>query len=295
MWKDIEGFRLNPKMLLKHFPSTKPPHSDKGKRARSVNPAQNRIVQLLDHKRSQQVAIMLGRLPPIAEIQARFQECDLNFLTPQTVQIMAEVIPTSEEIAMIEAYDGQKYLDRPERYFLMVSKVPCFALKIKAWHYILTFPEEISYLSSALNLTSQALCQLRESSELGILLNTVLVIGNCMNVGTTRSDARGFTLANLSLLRNIKSSDNSFRLLDYIAHVYLVDLGREKLNLRKEVNLVLTASEGMTVHELWLMAETMSNAFQVLSSLGSTLAPEDPFLPVLNNFNAYGIVLSICS
>ena len=70
--------------------------------------------------------------------------------------------------------------------------------------------------SPLLSTLLQACSELRNSSHFGVVLKTVLKIGNHLNTGSFRGNAQGFKLETLLKLADVKGTDRKTSLLAFV-------------------------------------------------------------------------------
>jgi hypothetical protein len=94
-------------------------------------------------------------------------------------------------------------------------------------------------IESALESVENAARGIKCSKRLGIVMATVLALGNHLNGGTARGGAYGFKLNTLTKLINTKTTDNKMNLLHYLIEILMAQvyvnaadsgLGRHRLS-----------------------------------------------------------------
>ena len=94
-----------------------------------------KVVSLIDPKRSLNISIQLaGIRMPFAEIKRAFLGMDDKTLRVDQLNILALAVPTTEEIGLLKAYQGdKKQLATVEQYFLQVMPIPRLSERIGAY------------------------------------------------------------------------------------------------------------------------------------------------------------------
>ena len=117
---------------------TKP---EKGK-PKSTKPKK---VSLVDPKRQQHCGIALGRFRmPYDDIRQAIVDVDTTIITQDRTQALIKLVPTTEEMTMVNEYDGDKsLLMETEKFFLAVGTVPRLKFSLKAMFTTFTFQDEL--------------------------------------------------------------------------------------------------------------------------------------------------------
>ena len=115
----------------------------------------------------------------------------------------------------------QKRLPPAELFVLSVAAIPAFRLRVDALHSRVTLEAQITDVTRELEVVYTACSELQHSEPLTALLTTILAVGNALNRGTSKGQARGFSIAALTQVARTKALDGSATtLLDYIAQIF---------------------------------------------------------------------------
>eukprot|EP00927_Polykrikos_kofoidii_P056076 TRINITY_DN50259_c0_g1_i1.p1 TRINITY_DN50259_c0_g1~~TRINITY_DN50259_c0_g1_i1.p1 ORF type:complete len:614 (-),score=93.50 TRINITY_DN50259_c0_g1_i1:101-1942(-) len=164
-------------------------------------------LRVLDDRTSQNLAIAFRRLPPpdrltgILNTLEDFPEClpaEAVIALNSAFSDHGEAVEQLRQLQIQES-DVAK-LDFPERYLWVLTRVHLCSTKLACGALIVGPARELGdlrYAGSAVGICCRAL---RESSLLGKCISTSLAVGNFMNRGTARSDAKGVVLPD-SLLK----------------------------------------------------------------------------------------------
>lgn len=198
------------------------------------------VAKLLDQKRSQNVGILISSLRlEICDVENAIYNFDTSVVSLETLQVLYEIRPTSEELKLIQDHLALKPdvpLDKPERFLLDLSRIPEYADRVGCIMFQSTYTESISSVEHKLNNLKMTCETLLHSKEVHNILGLILALGNYMNGGNrSRGQADGFGLEILAKLKDVKSKDNSLTLLHYIVRVYIskfqerADITQEKM------------------------------------------------------------------
>lgn len=200
-------------------------------------------LRVLDDRTSQRLAIAFNRLPPPDRLAA-IVDTLVDF--PESLPVEAvlalnaaisEQREAVEQLRQMNMQDGDiTQLDLPERYLWTVSRVQFCTTKLACGALIVGPARELGDLRYAGMAVGTCCRALRESSLLQRCISTSLAVGNFMNRGTARSDAKAVVLPDsllkLEELRGVNEGNQSPRnalsdvrapsLLDFVAQA-LVD------------------------------------------------------------------------
>ena len=104
-------------------------------------PSKPKKVSLVDPKRQQNCGIALGRFRmPYDQIRTAIAECDTTIITQDRTQALIKLVPTSEEMSMVNDYDGDKsLLMETEKFFMAGGTIPRLKFRLKAMFTTFTF------------------------------------------------------------------------------------------------------------------------------------------------------------
>ena len=175
-------------------------------------------ILLISGKRQQNASIALARirLKP-AEVRDAILQCDFGCLPQDKLDLLKELVPTTEELQLVKEYEGPKEdLGAVEQFFLAVSSVPRLPQRIDAMSFVNKFEGLHSDLQKRMELLRAAVTAVRGSKSLPVLLKYVLAVGNFLNGDTARGGAYGFKIDTLKKLTTMQATTGKETLLDYI-------------------------------------------------------------------------------
>lgn len=176
-------------------------------------------VALIDVKRANNIGIMLARFRmPYYKIRNAVLLVDKEVLSLEKVSAMIQFAPEPEEIEVVKGYTGNpKLLGDAEQYFREMLDVPRLATRLQAVNATWQFDTYVDEQQKLMDSVTNACRELSECEHLKEIFKFVLSLGNALNDGTTRGGAKGFRLDILLKLNQVKASDNSITLLNYVA------------------------------------------------------------------------------
>eukprot|EP00668_Euglena_longa_P003421 GGOE01004004.1.p1 GENE.GGOE01004004.1~~GGOE01004004.1.p1 ORF type:complete len:484 (-),score=137.78 GGOE01004004.1:385-1728(-) len=187
---------------------------------------------LLQRQRKQNVEIVLLRqlrglppeqlssLPDRMALQMPDTDGAITYIVPtgewvmqrEGIEALIKCLPTSEEAVSMRAFSDMPRLPNQfgmaERFVYEMCRIPRVAAKFKAVGFALEFSDNVQNVQRDLAVLSAAFAELEANTELHQLLNIILKVGNTMNTGTVRGNAKGFRLSLLPRLPHVKSTIN---------------------------------------------------------------------------------------
>lgn len=180
-----------------------------------------RVVFLIDRSRANNISIIVKQFRiSNAALREAIMKVDTNILNLERVQGLIKILPTEEEIAAINNFQGEvSTLNEAERILKELMTVPRLKQRLASMLAKLQFPGLVRDLEEKVAKVRNASTEIAESAEFRSVLKLILQVGNKMNNGTNRGNAKGFRLNNLPKLAQLKSIDRSVTLLHYVARM----------------------------------------------------------------------------
>ncbi|KAJ3127754.1 hypothetical protein HK098_005871 [Nowakowskiella sp. JEL0407] len=247
-----------------------------------------KVVSLLDPKKGNNLAIVLGRIKlSYPEIRQSLIKMDLEKITDEMVKQFLANAPTVEEIEQIKDYlggDESKFKDlgKPEQFSWEMSKVPKFEFRLNAINYKSHFLERVGEVKPDIETLTKASKQVKESKKLASLLEVILAIGNYMNAESFRGQAHGFSLDTLTKIGDTKAANGKMTLIHYLA--ILID---KKFPEMKDLMVELSATEKAAKISMIAINQDTNELISSFNKLekdmdeAKTKDNEDKFYPVL--------------
>ncbi|KAH8068038.1 hypothetical protein JL721_6985 [Aureococcus anophagefferens] len=183
---------------------------------------------LVDGKRAQNMTIALSKFKrafkgdfdllwvAVAELSPR--------LLPDALERLQAVLPTRGEcdavLKHVAAADdpgaAEKALSTAERFVLSAAREPMHARYLDAASSRAAFAHHVADVERACGSVTTAAAILVKSRGLTLILQRILAVGNVMNAGTKKGDARGIRLGSLLAIVKTKGRDRRTTVLDYV-------------------------------------------------------------------------------
>ena len=172
----------------------------------------------MDQRRFNNIAIKLRQMNRSNEfLRVAVLSLDEDFLTMDRVNALLACAPNGDDLESIEPYDGDpELLATCERFFYDIQHVPFFTRRIEAYKAKLEISTEVDELIKVIGNLGIAVHSIFFSKSLPQLSMIVLQIGNFMNAGTSRENARSFDISFLPKLSYIKSGNLRSNLMKFI-------------------------------------------------------------------------------
>jgi len=175
-------------------------------------------VSFVDSRRSLNINIFLKqfRLPSEKIIEA-LKNGDRDVLSEEKLKGMVKFIPEKLELENIKAYKGDpKLLASCDKYFLLLSQLPDYNLRIEACIARELFEEEIESIEPPLSRSISACKAIKNCKKLENLFLLILKTGNFMNHGAHSGGAYAFKFTSLLKLAETKSNKPRMTLLHVV-------------------------------------------------------------------------------
>eukprot|EP00871_Galdieria_phlegrea_P001506 jgi/Galph1/2356/GphlegSOOS_G32.1 len=230
------------------------------------SPKKSAFEGILEPKRATNIEIMLRHFSVSPEeIVKAIEELDTDSQVLTDENIMQLALNGLQEDELERAKTVTKdpsSLNTPERFTLLLSRVPRVNSKIRSSLAIRNFDASMDELSKSISIIEGACKEVRESEEFRQVLKITLVIGNFLNQGTPRGHAVGFKLESLTKLQDTRAVDKKTTLLKYIVELCRYK-STEMNNIRLEWKDVDEASK-IVQSELSSDVMSLQNTFQTL-------------------------------
>ncbi|WOH07840.1 hypothetical protein DCAR_0727274 [Daucus carota subsp. sativus] len=222
VWDQLKSssFQLNEEMIETLFMVNTSKSTPKDANTpRPLFPLMNQDTQVLDPKKSQNIAILLRALNvTVDEVCEALLEGNSDTLGTELLESLLKMAPTKEEEYKLKEFEETPpfKLGPAEKFLKAVLDIPFAFQRINAMLYIANFDSEVEYLKRSFETIEGACEELRNSRMFAKLLEAVLKTGNRMNIGTNRGEARAFKLDTLLKLVDVKGTDGKTTLLHFV-------------------------------------------------------------------------------
>lgn len=255
--------------------------------------ASPRVVFLIDRSRANNISIIVKQFRVSnAALREAIMKVDTNVLSLERVQGLIKILPTEEEMAAISAFQGDPMtLNEAERILKELMTVPRLKQRLSSLQATLLFPGLVRDLEEKIGKVRNASKEIANSVEFKSVLQVILQVGNKMNNGTNRGNAKGFRLNDLTKLAQLKSVDRSVTLLHYVARMIrqkkgnIVHLGDSLASLYDVQNVPIPELQG-DMNKVNEVIDTISaelTAQQLKNSIEEKEAG-DAFVPAMTTF-----------
>lgn len=164
---------------------------------------------VVDSKKSQNIAIVLGRIrKPPETIASIIIELNSEVLTLDLSESLMGIFPTTDELSTIKEYASVDVLDPPSALYWHLAKIPRIEQRLNC--HMLTFRwfTDFDLAAEKVDVIAKAIVEIEESEEMFCtLMSYVLTVGNYLNGGTPRGQAYGVKLEVLKKLTTIKANE----------------------------------------------------------------------------------------
>ncbi|XP_010267817.1 PREDICTED: formin-like protein 5 [Nelumbo nucifera] len=237
VWHQISSgsFQFNEEMIesLFGYAVADKTKTEQKKKPSSQDPS-TQYIQLIDPKKSQNLAILLRALNVTTE-----EVCDAlqegNELPSELLQTLLKMAPTTEEELRLRLYTGPlSQLGHAERFLKVLVDIPFAFKRMESLLFMNSLQEESSGINESLAILEVACNEVRNSRLFLKLLEAVLKTGNRMNDGTFRGGAQAFKLDTLLKLVDVKGADGKTTLLHFVVQEIIRSEGIRAVRMARE-------------------------------------------------------------
>ncbi|KAJ8903414.1 hypothetical protein NDN08_004522 [Rhodosorus marinus] len=182
-------------------------------------------LRYLDSKRARNVEIVLAkfRRMSLEELVNGLNTANREMFDEESLTLLLPILPTEDELDTIgrESFDLASIdgLHVAEQLFVRFAMVQRLPRKAEAMCLSFHFQNSVTSTVADSSLVRRACQELAEANKFHCLLEFALALGNTMNAGTAKGNARGFSILNLPTMVNTRASMGRFTLLDYAVAV----------------------------------------------------------------------------
>lgn len=171
-----------------------------------VNKSKIETKKFLDSKRTQEVSIILTKLPDPEIIDKALIVFDESSLNGDQIEGLLKILITSEELKMYQEMGPEGNWDKGEKYLIKINEIPNHQIKLKIWSLIIKFEEKIPGLIESLEFMKNGCDEIRNDKYFKLILSLILALGNILNAGTNKGQADGFAFDFLNKISGIKDN-----------------------------------------------------------------------------------------
>ncbi|CAI9261120.1 unnamed protein product [Lactuca saligna] len=225
-------------------------------------------IDLVHPERASNCEIMLGKMKiPLPDIINAILALDPSALNLDQVDNLIKFCPTEKEMEMIKSYTGdKKMLGQCEQFFLQCANIPRIETKLRVFAFKISFMSRVNNFRDTLNTINEATREIKESTDLAKIMQTIVKMGNTLNGGTESSGR--FRLDSFNQLGEKRSTNNKITLLHFLCKVVaeqtpeLLDFDKDLIHLQAAYRYKIQTkilSEGM--HALFKGVERVQQEF----------------------------------
>lgn len=228
VWHKIKSgsFQFNEEMIETLFGYNAADKRQNNTKKDVTNDSSAHRIQILDPKKSQNLAISLrARNVKVEEVFDALMKG--NELPVDLLQALLRMAPTADEELKLRLFNDNTVLLGPAEQFLKtIVDIPFAFKRMDALLLMTTLQEESTFVKESLSIIEEACKELRNSRLFLKLLEAVLKTGNRMNDGTYRGGAQAFKLDTLLKLSDVKGADGKTNLLNFVVQEIVRSEGR---------------------------------------------------------------------
>eukprot|EP00644_Phytophthora_capsici_P007828 jgi/Phyca11/530383/estExt2_fgenesh1_pm.C_PHYCAscaffold_630007 len=178
-------------------------------------------VVLLDHKKSQNIAIVLARVKrTFSELTHEILTLNCDVLSSPALQSLIDMWPDSAEQEAIDQFDGDvSSLATAERFLMVARKIPRAQQKLRCLQFKMDFAPRVAELRANLKLLIRGIQQVCTSDRFAGVLEYIFHLGNLLNFGEGveyTEWVKSISISSLSKLSFTKAYDGRISFLQYV-------------------------------------------------------------------------------
>ena len=162
--------------------------------------------KFLDPKRTQEVSIIVTKLPEPEDVNRALITLDQSILNSDQIEGLLKILITKEELNMYKSMGEDGNWDKGEKYLVKINDIPNHQIKLKIWSLTNKFEEKLPGLLESLEHMVNACNEIKNNKYFKLILSIILGLGNILNGGSARGQADGFSLDLLNKLPGIKDN-----------------------------------------------------------------------------------------
>ncbi|KAM7260711.1 hypothetical protein ACFE04_011384 [Oxalis oulophora] len=236
VWHQIKAgsFQFNEEMIETLFGCTPVDKNKNDNRRLGSQDPTPQFVQIIDPKKSQNLAILLRALNITTE-----EVCEAllegNELPAELIQTLLKMAPTQDEELKLRLYNGEmSQLGPAEKFLKALVDIPFAFQRFDSLLFMCTLEEEVASTKESFETLELACKELKGSRLFFKILEAVLKTGNRMNDGTFRGGAQAFRLDTLLKLSDVKGVDGKTTLLHFVVREIMRSEGIKIARHQKE-------------------------------------------------------------
>ena len=235
-------------LLEKVFTNIRPKKKEKtgGKKKED----EKKEITLIDPKRAFNMIVGLRQFEKmgINDIKLRnyLLKLDDSKLNVEMLDSLSKFVPSNEELNELRNFKGDKErLARGEKFVDVMTCMVDIKMRIDLWQFKIKFRSNVFEIENRIDKIRTTLDTLKSSTQIASFLKICLIIGNFMNEGTNRGNAKGIKLQSIDRFASMKTADNSMTMLMFIMDYIYKHYNKDKQfdTFPTELNNIVEASK----------------------------------------------------
>ncbi|XP_077160798.1 FH1/FH2 domain-containing protein 3 isoform X5 [Paroedura picta] len=238
LWSKLEPIKVDTSKLEHLFESKSKEHPATKKTAAD---GKRQEIIVLDSKRSNAINIGLTVLPPPRTIKAAILNFDEYALNKEGIEKILTMIPTEEEkqkIQEAQLANPDTPLGSAEQFLLTLSSITELSARLQLWAFRMDYELVEKEVAEPLLDLKEGMDQLENNKTLGVILSTLLAIGNFLN-GT---NAKAFELSYLEKVPEVKDTVHKQSLLHHVCTI-VVEKFPDSTDLYSEIGAITRSAK----------------------------------------------------
>eukprot|EP01080_Neovahlkampfia_damariscottae_P008551 gene8551-374_t len=225
-------------------------------------PKSKEVETIVSSSRARNIEILIKQFKNVSDLSKILpqwiNELNVEEITPERLNILEVISPTFEEQSQYLNYPKKNELVGIDKLLMSIICVPNFRKKLKTIKCIHACKlNNNSKIIEIIENKSQVFNLLKEE-KFSKILEIILIIGNTMNSGKKKGNARGFKIDILPVLSQTKSMDKKTTLMDFLVQCcqkeeiddFWVDF-ESILKIGTKLNIEELEIEIFKVKEIW--------------------------------------------
>ncbi|EEY69922.1 formin-homology 2 domain-containing protein [Phytophthora infestans T30-4] len=224
-------------------------------------------VVLLDHKKSQNIAIVLARVKrTFPELTHEILTLNCDVLSSPALQSLIDMWPDSAEQEAIDQFDGDvSRLATAEQFLIVARKIPRAQQKLRCLQFKMDFAPRVEELRDNLKLLIRGIQQVCASDRFAGVLEYVFHLGNLLNFGEGveyTEWVKSISISSLAKLSFTKAYDGRISFLQYV--IQSVERDEPHLALFSDQLPLITKCSKLSVQSLFAECQSLKGGLRML-------------------------------
>ncbi|KAE9015510.1 hypothetical protein PR003_g4930 [Phytophthora rubi] len=224
-------------------------------------------VVLLDHKKSQNIAIVLARVKrTFPELTHEILTLNCNLLSSPALQSLIDMWPDSAEQETIDQFNGDvSTLATAEQFLMVARKIPRAQQKLRCLQFKMDFAARVEELRGNLKLLTRGIQQVCSSDRFAGVLEYIFHLGNLLNFGEGveyTKWVKSISISSLAKLSFTKAYEGRISFLQYV--IQSVERDEPHLALFGDQLPLITKCSKLSVQSLVAEHQSLKSGLRML-------------------------------